>query len=224
MLLAMLLTGVLTGAASGQEMPVVMVDRGGTTVAPEVIFRLTAVISSLPSYVFRVREDGSGTFESEKTTGTGSLPKVSRPLKITAKSVQGIFSRAKAVKDAGFLCASKMKGIAHTGIKVIEFGGGECTYDYSENKAVMDLPDTFQAMAATLEAGERLAFKHRYDRLGLNDEMMSLVEAVKAGRAIELGNIAGVLQSLVDDGDVLERVRLRAADLLKIAADERTND
>ncbi len=207
---------MMGGAAWGQAMPAVMVDRGAPAAGAEVVFRFTATISSLPSYVFKVREDGSGSFESTKVAGDGSTQEVKRPLTISAKTAAAIFAGAAAAKEGGFDCASKAKGIAHMGVKVLEFGGGACTYDYSENKAVAGLTDTFQAMAATLEAGERLAFKHRYDRLGLNDEMTSLVEAVKMGRAIEVGNIAGVLRSLVDDGDVLERVRTRAAGLLKM--------
>ena len=215
-LLALGLAIAAGGMAWGQEMPAVMVERGAPVAGAEVVFRFTAVVASLPSYMFKVREDGSGTFESSKVAGDGSTQRVVKPLMITAKTAGGIYSGAKAVKEGGFECASKATGIAHMGVKVLEFGGGGCTYDYSENKAVMGLTETFQAMAAMLEAGERLAFQHRYDRLGLNDEMMSLVAEVKAGRAIEVGNIAGILRSLVDDGDVLERVRVRAAELLKM--------
>jgi hypothetical protein len=48
--------------------------------------------------------------------------------------------------------------------------------------------------------------------------MDSLISENKDGRAIELQNIAPVLQSIVDDDRVMERVRRKAARLLQDAA------
>ena len=181
-------------------------------------FRYTAVIKTLPSYRFLVREDGTGSFDETVTGPDGSLGATKSSLVVTEKTVSSIFEQAKAVEKGGFVCAGKMKGIADTGVKVLGFDGKSCTYNSSADKTLADLTGTFQAMAETLAEGRRLAFKHRYDRLGLNDEMTVLWDAVKAGRAIEVGTISGVLKSLVEDGDVLERVRIRAAELLKMGA------
>ncbi len=181
-------------------------------------FRFTAVIKTLPSYTFRVRQDGSGSFDETITGPDGSLDETKSDFVITGKTVTSIFEQAKVVEKGGFVCAGKMKGIADTGVKVLGFDGKSCTYNSPADKTVSELTETFQAMAETLAEGRRLAFKHRYDRLGLNDEMTNLWEAVKAGRAIEVGTISGTLRGLVEDGDVLERVRVRAAELLKMGA------
>ena len=76
---------------------------------------------------------------------------------------------------------------------------------------------TFQAIAETMQRGERLQHDLRYDRLGLDAEMESLVAAKESGSAIEIGNIAPVLQALVEDDHVIDRVRRRAARLLQDA-------
>lgn len=121
-------------------------------------------------------------------------------------------------------CASKAKGIADTGSKTLstaDISGGNavsCTYNYSESKPVVELTTIFQGMAFTLDEERKLAHLHRYDRLGLDAEMMNLYTAAQDGRALEMGNIAPELRALADDTDVLERVRLRAAALLQMAA------
>jgi hypothetical protein len=74
---------------------------------------------------------------------------------------------------------------------------------------------TFLAIADTMQRGERLQHELRYDRLGLDAEMESLVDAQKSGSAIEIGNIASILQTLVSDDHVIDRVRRRAARLLQ---------
>src|SRR5205823_7571283 len=107
--------------------------------------------------------------------------------------------------------ASKAKNIADTGKKTLTYtgpdGSGSCTYNYSENKTIDMLTNTFLAIAYTLDEGRRLEFLHRYDRLGLDAEMSLLLQEVGAGRALELGTIAPALAAIVDDTAVIQRVR-----------------
>jgi hypothetical protein len=72
-------------------------------------------------------------------------------------------------------------------------------------------------IAYTLDEGRRLEFLHRYDRLGLDAEMITLSQEVDAGRALELGTIAPTLAAIADDTAVLQRVRLRATRMLEQA-------
>ena len=74
------------------------------------------------------------------------------------------------------------------------------------------------AMAETLQMGERLAHERRFDRLGLDATLDSLIDEVKGGRAIEVQNIAPVLQGIVGDERLMERVRSKAAHLLESAS------
>ena len=91
----------------------------------------------------------------------------------------------------------------------------ECTFNYSDDAGLMGATAAFLAIADTMQRGERLQHDLRYDRLGLDAEMESLVAAQKDGSAIEIGNIASILQTLVSDDHVIDRVRRRAARLLQ---------
>ena len=96
-------------------------------------------------------------------------------------------------------------------------GKDSCIYNYSQNKNVAMLTDTFQGIAYTLDEGRRLDFLHRYDRLGLDDEMSNFEAQVKAGGALELGTIAPTLAAIVADMELIERVRVQAEKMLEKA-------
>lgn len=117
-------------------------------------------------------------------------------------------------------CESHRK-VAQTGLKTLRLVQGtvtaECTYNYSEEERVNTATTVFEAVAETMQYGDRLRSKLRFDRLGLDAEMEGLQTALTDGRALEVGNIAPVLQKIQNDDRVMERVRRKAAHLLETA-------
>ncbi len=130
-----------------------------------------------------------------------------------------IFTAARDLNRFNDACASNAKNIADTGKKTLRYSGeggeGSCTYNYSENKRVVMLTEAFLGIAYTLDLGRKLDFDHRFDRLGLDAVTALLVAGVESGRAVEVGTIAPTLRSIAEDSELLERVRLRAAKLLR---------
>jgi hypothetical protein len=182
-------------------------DGGGA-----VTFQFDRPALKQPPYTFEIHPDGSGAYKQ------GSL---NAPIQISVATAQRIFQQAKELSYFGIPCATKLKNIADTGEKVLSYkgpdGAGSCGYNYSQNETVQKLTDTFQAMALTLDEGKKLESAHKYDRLSLYAEMTTLTDLVKDHRAVEMGLIAKTLRSLADDPDVLEKVRSKAATLLKMA-------
>jgi hypothetical protein len=70
-------------------------------------------------------------------------------------------------------------------------------------------------MAATLDEGSKLQREYEHGRLSLDSEMEILEQLAHDGRAIELENIAPILQTLVGDEAVLQRVQRRARALMQ---------
>ncbi len=192
----------------------------------EVSFQFDRTGLPVPRYTLRIREDGTGTYQADQVeipaTGTAmrgqAAQHIDRPINLTSGTVAKIFKGARSANYFNGECASKAKNIADTGKKTLSYSGtdgsGSCTYNYSENKTVSSLTDTFLAIAYTLDEGRRLEFLHRYDRLGLDAEMISFGEEIEAGRALELGTISPVLAAIADDSAVIQRVRLRATKML----------
>ncbi len=199
---------------------------------PEVSFQFERPGLAVPRFTLLVREDGTGTYKAEEAPVSGGNASVQpttgkqidRAITLSQPTVANLFKTARALDHFNIECASKAKNIADTGKKTLTYSGadghGSCTYNYSENKTVMSLTDTFQAIAFTLDEGRRLDFLHRYDRLGLDAEMESLSHEHDMKRALELGTIAPTLTSLANDDALMQRVRIRAVKLLDQAGDK----
>ena len=202
----------------------------GTT-PPQVGFKFDRVGLPVPHFSLRVSENGTGTYQADRaeipatqTSMRGQAAQhIDRPVNLSSGTVAKIFKVAQSLNHFNVECASKAKNIADTGTKTLTYAGsdgsGSCVYNYSENKTVQLLTDIFLGIASTLDEGRKLEFLHRYDRLGLDAEMNSFADEVKEGRALELGTISSTLTSIADDTAVIQRVRLRAAKMLELAAD-----
>jgi hypothetical protein len=149
---------------------------------------------------------------------------IDQSINVTSATVSKIFKAARSVNRFNIECASKLKNIADTGKKTLTYtgadGSGSCLYNYSENKSVDMLTNTFLAIAYTIDEGRRLAFLHRYDRLGLDAEMITFGQELDAGRALELGTITPTLAAIANDNALIQRVRLKAQKMLEQIAAE----
>ncbi len=198
---------LLTSAAGlGQTAP--------TPAEATVSFHFEHVGMAVPVYTFTVHESGATEYQAGDTA---------RTVRLAPEFAAHLFAEVKG--NGGFRggCNSKARNLADTGTKTLTFApvGGpptSCTYNFSDSKTVTELTDTFLGMEFTLEAGQKLEHDHRFDRLGLDEEMRYLVEAAKDGRATGLSMIAPALHSLVNDMALIERVRTSAGKLLEMAS------
>ncbi len=195
----------------------------------QVSFHFERTGLEVPDYLLEVNEDGSAHYKADqvypssgsRSDGSPNIQHVDNALSVSPSTTRKVFAAARELNRFNDPCASTAKNIADTGKKTLRYtgedGDGTCTYNYSQDKRVVMLTDTFQAIAATLDLGRKLAFDHRFDRLGLDADMAHLIQEADAGRAIELGTIAPTLRSITEDSELLERVRARAAILLQQA-------
>ena len=198
----------------------------------EVSFQFDRTGLPVPRFTLRLREDGTGSYQADQmeiaATSTSvrgqAAQHIDRPINLTSGTVTKIFKEARALNHFNIECASKAKNIADTGKKTLSYtgadGSGSCTYNYSENKTVDTLTNTLLGIAYTLDEGRRLEFLHRYDRLGLDAEMISFAQELEVGRALELGTISPALAAIADDTALIQRVRLKAQKMLEQVASE----
>jgi len=178
-----------------------------------------------PKYALTVTEDGSGHFRSEghgpASDDPGSVPSEpqDRPIHISKAMREAMFVSARKSKLFAFACDDGAKNIAFQGTKTLQYEGpegqGSCTYNWSKNAQINKLTDQFEAMATTLEEGSRLQRQYEHGRLTLDAEIEALEQMVHEGRAIEVENIAPILQKLANDEAILQRVQRRARALLQ---------
>jgi len=146
----------------------------------------------------------------EVPPGTAHTISVSRAALTTISEALGTVSSGN--------CETRRKNVAQSGRKTIVFLGREtspqCEFNYSDDERVNAAAVVFESVSETIQFGERLKREHRFDKLGLDAELDSLIEESKGGRAMELQNIAPLLQSLVADDTLMDRVRSKAQRLL----------
>jgi hypothetical protein len=178
-------------------------------------------------YVLVVGEDGSGTYHSEGSASSAdgqSMSSLDRPIHVSKAVRESMFAAARKNKLFAKSCDDGGKNIAFQGTKTLEYEGpdgqGSCTYNWSKNGQIGKLTDQFEAIAATLEEGSKLQRQYEHGRLSLDSEMEILEQMVREGRAIEIENIAPLLQTLSGDEAVLQRVQRRARTLLEAVPSE----
>jgi hypothetical protein len=204
---ALFASGVVArGAAFGAEAPALKWTVAELSMVPR------SDDTTATTWKVRLQADGAGTYSEGASADAKQMP-----LTVSAATLERLKQGEHAAKSGK--CETKAKNVAKTGEKTIRYEAeektAECTFNYSDDVGLMGATATFLAIADTMQRGERLQHELRYDRLGLDAEMEALADAQKSGSAIEIGNIASILQALVSNDHVIDRVRRRAARLLQ---------
>jgi hypothetical protein len=112
----------------------------------------------------------------------------------------------------------KKHAVSSTGKKTLTYADQarhfETAYDYTENKAVQEITNIFQGISNTIEHGRKLQYLHRFDRLGLEDELKGMESLAQSNYLAELQLIAPTLESIANDPAILNIARQRAKRLL----------
>ena len=181
-----------------------------------VIFSLDFPNSDPEHYSISVQSDGHAKYES-----SGKVSKDSED----DESYQSEFTLSNATRARIFDLASQShyfsgkvdsgnKKLAFTGAKKLVYKDGQhdtsAEYNYSSQPTVQQLTALFQSMAGTLEFGRRLTYYHRYQKLGLADELKRMESEARAGELAELQSVKTILQQIYDDQSVMKVVRAHA--------------
>lgn len=174
-------------------------------------------------WVLTLHPDGSGHFESTMGPATADpaddirIPNVNRNVQLSPRFAASAFAVAEHHAWFSDACESHEK-VAFEGWKTFRYAGpagkGSCTFNYSRQKDIQNLGDSFLAVSQTILEGVRLEMLLQHDPLGLEKEMEDLSAAAQDGRAQQLCAIKGILQRLAQDDSVMTMVRKRARLLL----------
>jgi hypothetical protein len=186
-----------------------------------IIFSLSFPDSDPERYTITLQSDGHARYECSAKISSDSDDR---------ENYQTEFSFSEATRARIFELAAQAhyfsgkidsgnRKLAFTGAKKLIYRDGQrettAAYNFSSVPAVQQLTTLFQNVGATLEFGRRLAYYHRYQKLGLDDELKQMEDEMKRGDLIELQAVKPVLQEIYDDGSVLNVVRARAQRLIE---------
>jgi hypothetical protein len=194
----------------------------GKTSTPTVTFTLDFPHSAPEHYSIAVDAGGHARYEcSGKVAEDSEEETYYAEFEISARNRERIFDWAKQAQYFKSQLDSGNRKLAFTGTKILSYQDGEKSntsqYNYSHLEPVRQLTGFFQGMAGTLEYGRRLAYYHRYQKLALDDELKRMEAQAKNNELAELQGVAPVLQEIVGDTSVMNVVRARAQELIRMA-------
>ena len=191
---------------------------------PVVVVEFSNPAVSPSHWALSLHPDGSGHFRSEEGSLAAAdpatemqIPNIDRDIHLSPKFAKSVFLVAQRHDWFNEKCDSHMK-VAFQGSKTLSYTGphgkGSCTFNYSRDKEIQSLGDSFIAVSQTILEGVRLEMLLQHDPLGLDKEIESLAAATRDGRAQQICAIRDILERLAQDDNVMEMVRKRARLLL----------
>jgi hypothetical protein len=200
------------GSQNSTAAPSITFDRLWSNFTPQSV-TLTVVANGAGRYRSRNPEktgDDVDDFQTDFTVSPGCRDKLFRYAK-EANYFDGDFTFKRHV-------------VASTGKKTLSYSDParhfSTTYDYSENRAIQEITNILSGISNTIEHGRKLVFLHRFDKLGLEDELKAMEDAAESHNLAEVQIIASTLKSIADDTTVLNIARQRARKLLAKAKSE----
>jgi hypothetical protein len=137
---------------------------------------------------------------------------------LSSRNQEKLFRYAREANYFNSDFSYKKHAVASTGKKTLTYADPnrhfETSYDYSENKAIAEITNIFLGISNTIEHGRKLVFLHRFDKLGLEEELKAMESAAEAHNLAELQIVAPTLEKIVADSAVLNIARQRAQRLL----------
>jgi hypothetical protein len=154
----------------------------------------------------------------------GADPDYTLDFTLSSRSQQKLLRDAREANYFNGDFSFKKHVVASTGKKTLTYSDPvrhfSTTYDYSDNKAIEEITNLFSGISNTIEHGRKLAYLHRFDKLGLEDELKAMEDAAESHNLAEVQIIAPTLKSIQDDTKVLNIARQRAKRLLAKAKSE----
>lgn len=182
------------------------------------------------NYVITVQAAGRARYLSRNPTrpnqpeGQGADPDFKIEFSLSPNNQAKLF---KLAEQANFFKGDfnyTKHRVATTGAKTLTFADParhfQTKYDWSENEVIEQLTQLFQGISSTIEHGRKLQYLHRFDKLGLEDELKGMEDGAKKHYLVEIQVIAPTLASIANDPAVLNIARQRARRLLTLADKE----
>jgi hypothetical protein len=173
-------------------------------------------------FEFILDETGKGIYQAdyaESSLQAGQPLNIQKPIQIGTTTMRKIIDKIEVLDYLKGNYDYTKQRISFSGRKTLTYKDsnhhGSTTLNWSENKDIMEIVDTFQGIQSTIELGRRLEYLYKHQKLGLFEEMKHAEEADKSGWLREVTLIKDILQKLYNDPNVILSVRNSAKRLME---------
>jgi len=191
-----------------------------------IIFSLDFPSSDPEHYSFTVDSDGHVKYESVARISADSEDRETyhTEFQFSAGTRARIFDLAAQSHYFGGKIDSGNRKIAFTGTKKLTYHdagrNNTAEFNYSTVAPVQQLTVLFQAVAATLEFGRRLAYYHRYQKLALDEELKRMEAQAQDNQLAEIQAVEPILREILEDTSVINLDRSHAQRLIDMGKRE----
>jgi len=173
-------------------------------------------------YTIEVAADGKSHFDGvPHPDETNDSDPVQQDFTLSDANRQKLFELAQKLNYFRGDFDSHLKHIAKTGTKTLQYQStrtnGTTSFNWSQNPDVDWLARFFGGIANTIDAGRKLEFQYRFDKLGMDQRLKELVDLQADHRAEELEIIAPILRKIAADTNLMNISRESARKLLRNA-------
>lgn len=187
---------------------------------PAVSFELEWKMADPQWYQITVDQNGQASYES-KPRAADNQPEgepYSLHFIMSQPTRTKIFQIASALNHFQGNFETRAK-VAQTGKKTLTFRQGnkenKTAVNYSDDPQMNELISLFQKMSTTFETAQKLDYDMRFDKLGLDRDLKSLVQLDKDNQLAELQVIAPILERIANDQSIMNIARQKAKQLLE---------
>lgn len=178
-------------------------------------------------FTLTVDESGAGHYRSEVgkiwSSGSNHLGPVPIDVDIMVSKVtrDKVFATARRRNFFSVPCDANGNKPHVQSTKMLAYSGtdgkGQCTFVWSKDDQISELSDILEGIQATVEEGARLGLIYKYQPLVLDKELEAFASQVQDKQALEVENIAPLLDKIANDDKVLHRCRQTARQILTVA-------
>lgn len=174
-------------------------------------------------YTIEVGADGKSHFEGiPHPDGTNDSDPFQQDFTMSEANRQKLFERAQTLNYFRGDFDWHLKHIAQTGKKTLQYQSsginGSTTFNWSQNPDIDWLARFFGGIATTIDAGRKLEFQYRFDKLGMDQRLKELEDLQTSHGAEEIEIIAPILRKIAADPNLMNISRDTARKLLRNAA------
>lgn len=189
---------------------------------PTISFDWVTIGEAPQEFSFTVDSTGRAAIEITAHGAAASTPEgaplIGRFL-MPERDRQQIFHLAEEAKFFNGNFDYTRNRIASTGVKTISYADMtrhySTSYNWSENKAIQQLTHLLTGIYWTEYYGRKLQEQQHYDKLGLDQTLRAMIDSEKRGELNQLQLVQPILQSIAEDGTVMNMARARARQLLQ---------
>lgn len=190
-------------------------------VVPSVTFSLDFPKADPSHYSIVVASDGRATYSADPIAEEQTGVPYTYQFTMSSASRDKIFNTVPKLKYFNEDFDFKKGKVAFTGNKTLAYKDANrdfhSSYNWSSNTMVQDLTNLFEAIGETMQFARQLTYYHKHDKLGLEEQLKRLEEMQRDHEVAEVQALAPILQSIAQDGSVMNISRRRAEAILNTA-------